>query len=102
VTAVSKKHGQRHKRRRKPPRILCARCQAPAGADAASVLTALASVLNACDDAGVKVRLREFGAQGAVYAREGYVLPLGKGRWSARTLAYGEFTPAPGDDGLDD
>ena len=99
---MSKKHGARRKRRKKPPRVLCARCHAPAGDDPGSVLTALASVLNACDDAGVRIRLREFGAQGAVYTREGYVLPLGRGRWSARTLAYGEFTPPPEPDDLDD
>lgn len=77
---------------------MCARCHAPAGDDPGSVLTALAGVLNACAGAGIKIRFQH----GAVYSREGYVLPLKGGRWAARTLDYGEFTPPPSPDDLDD
>jgi hypothetical protein len=58
----------------------------------AGLLAALAAALNACDDAGLDVRLKH----GAVYTGHGYVLPLAGGRWAARTLTYTEFSPATG------
>ena len=35
---------------------------------------------------------------GAVMTREGYVLPIGDGRWAARTLAWTPFSDQAGDD----
>ena len=61
----------------------------------AALLDQLADALNACETAGLRVRLRH----GAVYTRHGYVLPTSDG-WGARTLLYTEF--APGDDPDDD
>jgi hypothetical protein len=60
----------------------------------AALLAAVADALNACEAAGMTVKLKH----GAVYTREGYVLPVGDHAWAARTLAYTEFTPPPGDD----
>jgi hypothetical protein len=62
--------------------------------DARRLLRQVAAALNACEAAGIRVRLKH----GAVITREGYVLPLGDGRWAARTLIYTEFTPPLGDD----
>jgi hypothetical protein len=78
---VSKKHGHRKKRHRKKART------APA------LLAAVAQALTACESAGLKVKL----SHGAVATRRGYVVPLGGGRWVARTLVWTEFSP-PGDD----
>jgi hypothetical protein len=64
---------------------------APAG----ELLEALAAALNACDEAGIAVRLRH----GIVFTSAGYVLPLGNGGWAARTLNYSEFSPLDGDEG---
>ncbi len=61
--------------------------------DAESLLGAVADALNACQSAGIDVKLKH----GAVMTRFGYVLPIGNG-WGARTRAYTEFTPPPGDD----
>lgn len=61
--------------------------------DAEALLGAVAAALTACERAGVSVKLKH----GIVHTREGYVLPVGD-RWVARTMAYTEFTPAPGDD----
>ena len=61
--------------------------------DPAALLSSVAAALTACEQAGIKVRLRH----GAVMTREGYVLPLGDGRWRARTLAWTEFSPEDGD-----
>jgi hypothetical protein len=62
----------------------------------------MASVLNSCADAGMKVKF----AHGALITREGVVLPplSGAHRWAARPCAYTPGSPAPGvaDDGLDD
>lgn len=59
---------------------------------ASHLLAAVADALAACEQAGLKVRLRH----GIVETREGYVLPV-KGGWVARTRAWTEFSPA--DDG---
>jgi hypothetical protein len=60
-------------------------------------------VLNSCGDAGLKVKMRH----GVVLMEGrdggGYVLPLGGGRWTIRTLTYDPFSPPDLDgDGLDD
>ena len=64
------------------------------GPDAEVLLTAVAAALNACDAAGYEVKLKH----GAVMTRVGYVLPLGDGKWCARTLNWSPFSPPPGDD----
>lgn len=65
--------------------------------DTAELLQNLADALNACASAGLKVRLKH----GAVYTREGYVLPIEDERWVARTLLYTELTPPDQDDDED-
>jgi hypothetical protein len=62
--------------------------------DTERLLGAVADALTACENAGIAVKLKH----GIVFTREGYVLPVADGRWGARTLAYTEFTPPPGDD----
>ena len=65
--------------------------------DAETLLASVAAALNACDAAGFTVRLKH----GAVMTRVGYVLPLGDGKWCARTLNWSPFS-APLADDLDD
>ena len=60
--------------------------------DAERLLGAVADALNACQSAGIDVKLKH----GAVITPYGYVLPAD--RWVARTRTYTEFTPPPGDD----
>jgi hypothetical protein len=92
---VSKKHGARKKHRRKARKaVLCPRCRFPADGSPSSVLGSLAAALNACEDAQMTVKFRH----GAAYTRQGFVLPLGDGKWAARTLLYTEFTPLVGDE----
>ena len=62
--------------------------------DAEELLTAVARALNACDAAGYEVKLKH----GAVMTRVGYVLPLGDGKWCARTLNWSPFSGQAGDD----
>ena len=63
--------------------------------DAEILLASVAAALNACDAAGFEVRLKH----GAVMTRVGYVLPLGDGKWAARTLNWSPFSAqALGDD----
>ena len=63
--------------------------------DAETLLAAVAAALNACDAAGYEVKLKH----GAVMTRVGYVLPLGDGKWCARTLNWSPFSAqALGDD----
>ena len=92
---MSKKHGHRRKRRKPSRPVACPRCHSPADSSPGALLAALASVLNSAADSGLKVRF----AHGAVISREGYVLPLASGRWTARTLAYDPLSPP--DDGED-
>jgi hypothetical protein len=66
--------------------------------DPAALLGAVADSLNACESAGIKVRLRH----GAVITRDGYVLPVGDGQWGARTLAYSPFSPDGDVDDMDE
>ena len=61
-----------------------------------ALLQAVADALNACDRAGIGVKLRH----GIVMTHAGYVLPGTRG-WVARTLIYTEFTPT-GDDPEED
>jgi hypothetical protein len=67
--------------------------------DHRALLTAVADALNACDTAGLRVKLKH----GVVWSAGGYVLPLGEdlkaARWAARTRIYTEFSPA---DDIDD
>lgn len=58
--------------------------------DPAPLLSALAAALAACDEAGLKVRLRH---GGIIANRDGYVVRSGDG-WVARTAAWTEFSPA--------
>lgn len=62
--------------------------------DAEELLTAVARALNACDAAGYEVKLKH----GAVMTRVGYVLPLGGGKWAARTLNWSPFSGQAGDE----
>ena len=55
-------------------------------------------MLNACTDAGMRVKI----AHGSVLTREGYVLPLKGGRWTARTLAYDPLAAPESPDDMDD
>lgn len=87
-------HGKKHGKRRKRRQLVCARCAAPQDVSPAALLGAVAAALNACTDAGMRVRLRH----GIVEAREGYVLPLKDDRWTPRTLAYDPLLPPAGDD----
>ena len=65
--------------------------------DAALLLSLVASALTSCEEAGITVRLKH----GAVITPLGYVLPLGDGRWGARTLTWTEFSVQAGSDGED-
>jgi hypothetical protein len=90
-------HGKKHKKRRKARvQPVCAVCSAPQDGSPEALLTRVAGALNACTDAGVRVKLRH----GIVVAREGYVFPLIGGVWMARTLAGVPLSAAGGE--LDD
>jgi hypothetical protein len=80
---------------------MCQNCGSTYPATAEARLTALAEAMNACQDAGLRVRLQH----GIVKTREGYVVQLMiNDRWVARTMTYTEFSPAlvGDDDDLDD
>lgn len=62
-------------------------------AAAKELLIDLAAALNACETAGIKVKLRH----GVVMTHYGYVLPTDS-EWVARTLVYTEFEPLEEDD----
>ncbi len=66
--------------------------------DPAVLLGQVAEALNACEAAGVTVKLKH----GIVSTRNGYVLPVGDHEWGARTLAYSPFSPSEAEDGMDD
>ena len=78
------KKGHKGRRKRRTHLVVCARCATPQDGSPAALLTGVAAALNACTDAGMRVRLRH----GVVEAREGYVLPLKDDRWTPRTRAY--------------
>ena len=61
--------------------------------DASRLLALVADALTQCGEAGMDVRLKH----GAVMTREGYVLPLGDGRWAARTLEWAPFSVQAGE-----
>jgi len=65
--------------------------------DPSDLLGAVAGALNACEQAGITVRLKH----GAVMTRNGYVLPVGDHQWGARTLAYSPFGPGGDADEMD-
>ena len=90
---MSKKRGRRSKKRQRPRALACPRCHSPAAGTPGALLAALATVMNACADAGMTVRPHH----GVVETSEGYVLPLKGRRWTARTLAYDPVhsPPAP-------
>jgi len=92
---VSKRKGRRRKRPRPSRPVACPRCHSPADGSPGALLRALASVLNSCADSDMKIRF----AHGVAIGKDGYVLPLAGGRWTARTLAYDPLSP---DDGGED
>jgi hypothetical protein len=65
--------------------------------DAAPLLASLAAALNACDKAGLKVKLRH---GGVVETEAGFVIRADSG-WVARTLEYTEFAGDREGDGGD-
>ena len=87
---MSKRKGHRRKRAKPARALACPRCHSPADSSPGALLGALAAVLNSCTDADLHVRF----AHGSVLTREGYVLPLKAGRWTARTLAYDPLSPS--------
>lgn len=94
-------HGKKHKKRRRKHRrqLVCAVCSAPQDGSAEALLARVAGALNACTDAGMRVKLRH----GIVVAREGYVFPLVGGVWMVRTLAGVPLSAAGGElDDMDD
>lgn len=58
-----------------------------------ALLEALAQALTACGEAGMCIKLKH----GIVYSRNGYVLPLDDGKWTARNLTYDALSPADDD-----
>lgn len=65
--------------------------------DAAALLSLVAAALTSCESAGITVKLKH----GAVMTPLGYVLPLGDGRWGARTLRWTEFSAQAGSEDED-
>ena len=65
--------------------------------DAAALLSLVASALTSCEEAGITVKLKH----GAVMTPLGYVLPLGGGKWGARTLRWTEFSVQAGNEDED-
>ena len=63
-------------------------------ADAQRLLASVAAALEACEAAGITVKLKH----GAVITRVGYVLTLGDGEWAARTLNWTPFSDQAGSD----
>lgn len=61
--------------------------------DPAGLLAAVADAFNACEQAGIPIRLKH----GAVYTGHGYVLPAAGDLWVPRTLTWTEFPPDNGD-----
>lgn len=55
--------------------------------DPAALLSAVAEALTACEQAGIRVKLKH----GIVHTPVGYVLP-GQDEWVARTLRWSEFS----------
>ena len=55
---------------------------------ARDLLTATAEALNACRDAGLKVKVKH----GIITCPEGFILPLDDGSFAARTRIFTEFS----------
>lgn len=87
MSKQSRKKARRRKHKHKIVTTICTRCGTPGKGTTAELLTNLAEVLNSCTDAGIEIRVRH----GALIARQGYVLPLSGGLWTARTLSYDPF-----------
>lgn len=100
---MSKKSRQKARKHRKHHAfsMICQRCGAVEGASAGRLLQNLADSMNAVSDAGLGLRL----THGIIISKQGYVLPLKGGRWTARDVAYDQFTdmdtPTVTDDDLD-
>jgi len=94
-------HGKKHKKRKRSKiRTVCSRCLTPQDGSSAALLTGLAAALNACEDAGLKVKAWH---GGTFRTPGGYVLRLEDDRWMARTLSYDPLTvPGFTGDGPDD
>lgn len=74
--------------------LSCPECQRETPASPAVLLTAVADALNACRDAGLKLRIRH----GIPQCDEGLVLDLPDGTWVTRTRTYTPFGPDLGGD----
>lgn len=101
MSKQSRKKARRRKKHVKTRLLMstvCPDCGAVDMSSPAGLLNSVADVLNACADAGIKIKLRH----GALLAAEGYVLPLTGGRWTARTLNYDPFITLPLDADEDD
>ena len=72
-----KKSGKRHKRRSGNGKT-----SKPRTTDPAILLLALAKVVNECEKAGIRPKLKH----GIVFTDAGYVLPVSNGKWAARPL----------------
>lgn len=85
------------KAKRKHPAEAVSRSPSPVSRpDAAVLLSAVAEALNACEHAGITVRL----AHGAVIADAGYVFAVGPdgAPWAVRSRTLTEFPAVPGED----
>ena len=94
---MSKKQGAKRKRRKAQAR---AKRKPPPSTSPASLLAAVADALNACEQAGMRMRL----GRGAAWCYHGVVLPPVKKRpWEARTFGGPpEDAPPEAPDDLDD
>lgn len=68
--------------------LSCPECQRKTPASPAVLLTSVAVALNACREAGLKLKFRH----GIAQCEEGLVLDLPDGTWVARTRTYTPFT----------
>lgn len=93
---MSKKKGQRGKRRKKSrPLLACHKCHAPVDKSPGEWLRALAGLLNDAERAGVKIKV----SHGWIHIREGFVLRHDSGRWQGALLTpWGDEPLVPDDD----
>jgi hypothetical protein len=86
-------HGDRRHRRKRPAKAVSRPGRSSSHPDAASLLAAVAAALNACESAGIDLKL----AHGAVITEAGYVFALGpdSAPYVVRTRLLTEF-PEPG------
>jgi hypothetical protein len=95
---LSKKQGAKRKRRKAQAR---AKRNPSPPTEPGSLLAALATALNTCEQAGVRVSLKH----GALFSRYGVVLPPGKKKlWEARVFGMLPVSPPEDEagDGMDD